>query len=454
MSTSDTARRILSAPSFKFVLVLVLILALTIPLLFVYALVYEREQRARQATTSISQMWGGRQTMAGPYIAVPTERARVSGAGANAQTVTERNFAVFLPETLNVTSDLKTEERRRGIFTVPVYRSTHAFEGRFAPATAEKISQSVDRVLWQEAVIVVLVSDVRGIVEGITAELGGLGSRAFRAGSGLQGRHGGAIHIPVSEQEASNGFSFKFSLGLRGSQVARFMPAGGDTNVAMAADWPHPSFSGGFLPDSRSISEAGFEATWSIPRLARGTAQTQLVSNLGGLRVSRSEFGVDLFQPVRFYSLAQRALKYAIGFIGIAFFAVFIMEVQARRRVHWIQYLFVGLALVIFYVLLIGTAEHIGFDLAYLAASTATSLLIGVYFGSVVGSRLKGFVLFALLGIIYALLYLLLRLEDYALLVGSIAAFVTIAIVMFVTRNIDWGRGIDTEKPPQAQPAE
>ncbi|MEL6871623.1 MAG: inner membrane CreD family protein, partial [Pseudomonadota bacterium] len=138
---------------------------------------------------------------------------------------------------------------------------------------------------------------------------------------------------------------------------------------------------------------------------------------------------------------------------GVVFFAVFIMEVQARRRVHWIQYILVGLALVIFYVLLIGTAEHIGFDAGYTLAAAATATLIGTYFGSVVRSRSRGFALFSLIGTIYALLYLLLRIEDYALLVGSVAAFLCIATVMFVTRNIDWSRGIDFAEPSAQPPA-
>ncbi|MEL7304149.1 MAG: cell envelope integrity protein CreD, partial [Pseudomonadota bacterium] len=280
-------------------------------------------------------------------------------------------------------------------------------------------------------------------------------TRQFRAGRGVgngAGSNVGAIHVPISEAEARAGFSYGFDITLNGSQSIRFSPAGGDTNVKVSSDWPHPSFDGSFLPDSRTITDSSFDAAWSIPRLARGTSQTERVPTLAALR-GPSAFGVKLFQPVRFYSLAQRALKYAVAFIGVVFFAVFIMEVQARRRVHWIQYILVGLALVIFYVLLIGTAEHIGFDAGYTLAAAATATLIGTYFGSVVRSRSRGFALFSLIGTIYALLYLLLRIEDYALLVGSVAAFLCIATVMFVTRNIDWSRGIDFAEPSAQPPA-
>ncbi|MEL6216400.1 MAG: cell envelope integrity protein CreD, partial [Pseudomonadota bacterium] len=253
------------------------------------------------------------------------------------------------------------------------------------------------------------------------------------------------IHVPIDSAPAQAGFSYSFTLPLNGSSAFRVVPAGAETSVRLTSDWPHPSFSGAFLPESRTISDAGFEAEWKIPRLARGDGQERRMNTLRPMAAPMA-FGAELFQPVRFYSLAQRALKYALGFIAIAFLAVFIMEIQTRRRVHWIQYLFVGLSLVIFYVLLIGTAEHIGFDLGYAGAAGATALLIGTYFGTVVHSMARGVVMFAVLAVIYAMLYLLLRLEDYALLAGSISAFVLMAIVMFATRNVDWSHGAEPHR--------
>ena len=448
MSVSDTARAFFNAPAFKFVVVLFLILALSIPLIFVYVLFAEREQRAREATSSISQSWGRSQILSGPYLVVPVETAREERVGNTTRTINVTTLQIFRPERLDVEANLETEVRRRGIFSVPVYRSKLAFDGAFA-ALDDKAKSGSGRWLWNDAAMVLIVSDVRGIKATASAELGPLGRRQFRAGSGAAGHGGGigAIHIPVTEAEATAGFAYQFELALNGSQGMQFSPAGGDTKIAVKSDWPHPSFDGAFLPDNRTITDASFDATWTIPRLARGTSQMERVPALASLRAP-SAFGVKLFQPVRFYSLAQRALKYAVGFIGVVFFAVFIMEVQARRRVHWIQYILVGLALVIFYVLLIGTAEHIGFDAGYAIASIATAALIGIYFGTVVNSRLRGFALFSLIAAIYGLLYLLLRIEDYALLVGSIAAFLTIATVMFVTRNIDWSRGIEAGEAP------
>ena len=442
MSVSDSLRRLLNSPAFKFILVIVLILALTIPLLFAYLLVHERQQYARQARADIGRMWSGAQTIHGPYVVVPTTRMREVRTSNGIRQETIREFAVFLPEELKIAADVKSEIRRRGIFDVPVYRSVIRFDGKFVKPVTRMFSQSGIEILWGEAAMVLTLDDVRGIKK--TAELlidGGGERQMFRAGTGVAsgGRIPG-IHVPVSVQQAQDGFAFSFELNLNGSSLIKFVPAGGETSVRIKSDWPHPSFSGAFLPDQRSISDDGFSATWSVPRLARGLGQTMKLKQIQHLMRSKA-FGVDFFQPVRFYSLAERALKYAIGFIGIIFLAVFVMEMQSRKRVHWIQYLFVGLALIIFYLVLIGTAEHIGFDLGYFAAAAATCTLVGSYFGTVVGSMRRGLALFGILAVIYGLLYLLLRIEDYAMLIGSIAAFVLLAIVMFATRDVDWSRG-------------
>lgn len=444
MSLSDSLRRLVNAPAFKFVLVIVLILALTIPLLFAFLLVSERQSYAREARTAVGQMWGRAQTVRGPFIVVPTARIREVRTNAGLQRETVREFAVFLPEELKIAAEVSGEERRRGIFKVPVYRSVLRFDGKFITPITKAFAQSNVDIKWAEAALVLTLDDVRGIKK--TAELvidGGAERRQFRAGTGVGTGSIQGIHVPVTEDQAGAGFAFSFALELNGSSHMRFIPAGGETAVTLKSDWPHPSFAGAFLPDTRSISDSGFTATWTIPRLARGQGQSIHLKRFTRLMPSKA-FGVDFFQPVRFYSLAERALKYALGFIGIIFLAVFVMEIQSKRRVHWIQYLFVGLALVIFYLVLIGTAEHIGFDLGYLAAATATSALVGSYFGTVVGSLRRGLSLTAVLALIYGLLYLLLRVEDYAMLIGSLAAFALLAVVMFATRDVDWSRGSDS----------
>ncbi len=442
MNIVDSIHRSVNSPAFKFILVIVLILALTIPLLFVALLVGERESFARQARSEVGRMWGSAQTVRGPYLIVPTSRVREVRTKAGVEQQTIREFAAFLPEELKVSSQVATENRKRGIFNVPVYRSTIRFEGRFIEPLIRGFEQTETKLHWPEAVLVMTLDDVRGIKQ--TAELmfpGGAAGARFRAGVGVdENSRIQGIHVPISSEAAQSGFKFTFDLALNGSSQIQFIPAGGETEVSIRSDWPHPSFTGAFLPDAREISDAGFSATWKVPRLARGIGQTIKLASMTHLMDSKS-FGVSFYQPIRFYSLAERALKYALGFIGIIFLAVFVMEMKSRKRVHWIQYLFVGLALVIFYLVLIGTAEHIGFDLGYLAAAIATSVLVGSYFGTVVGKVSSGASLAAILGVIYALLFLLLRVEDYAMLIGSLAAFALLALVMFATRNVNWSKG-------------
>ncbi|MGI9426010.1 MAG: cell envelope integrity protein CreD [Hyphomicrobiaceae bacterium] len=447
MSITDSLRRLIHSPAFKFILVMVLILALTIPLLFAFLLVNEREKYAQQARNDVGQMWGSAQTIRGPYVVVPTTRVKEVRRGDTVERVTVREFAILLPEDLKIRGQVTSEVRRRGIFEIPVYRSVIRFDGKFIQPITRALTQANLEIQWGDAALVLTMNDVRGIKK--TAELiidNGAERQLFRGGvsADASGRTQG-IHVPITEAQAQNGFAFSFELHLNGSSAMRFVPAGGETEVTIKSDWPHPSFSGAFLPDQRDISDAGFSATWTIPRLARGQGQTIRQNRLDTLMQSKS-FGVDFYQPVRFYSLAERALKYALGFIGIIFLAVFVMEIQSRKRVHWIQYIFVGLALVIFYLVLIGTAEHIGFDLGYLAAATATSILVGSYFGTVVRSLSRGLSLTGVLAVIYGLLYLLLRVEDYAMLIGSIAAFTLLAIVMFATRDVDWSQSADQEK--------
>ncbi|MGI9524890.1 MAG: cell envelope integrity protein CreD [Hyphomicrobiaceae bacterium] len=461
MDLSENLRRLINSPAFKFILVCALILSLTVPLLFAFLLVAERANFARDARLAVGQMWGREQTIRGPYIVAPTRRVREFQTKDGVQRETVREFGVFLPEELIISGDVRSEVRHRGIFEVPVYRSTLSFQGRFVEPDTRAFHQSKVEINWREAVVVVTLDDVRGLKSSARFLINdGHEPQMFRAGIGVGGDHRApGIHVPIAPEQAEKGFRFTFDLNLNGSSRLNFIPAGGDTVVKVSSDWPHPSFSGAFLPDQQTITGKGFSAQWSVPRLARGQGQAFRIPKVNHIMTS-SAFGVDFIQPVHFYRLAERALKYALGFIGIVFLAVFVMEIQSKKRVHWIQYLFVGLALVVFYLVLIGTAEHIGFELGYLAAAVATSTLVGTYFGIVVKSRLRGACLGALVSVVYGLLYLLLRIEDYAMLIGSLAAFGLLATVMFATRNVDWSTGSvdmtgldqDVQSPERSKP--
>jgi len=242
---------------------------------------------------------------------------------------------------------------------------------------------------------------------------------------------------------APKAFAFTVDLVFNGSVSLTVAPVARETRVSLASDWPHPSFFGAFLPDDRQVAGSGFTAAWKVPHLARSVPEAWNLDDGGLQRLQPFAFGVRMIAPVDFYSLVTRAVKYGIQFLALAFMAVFCMELMSERRVHPVQYLFTGIALVFFYVLLLSLAEHLGFATAYLAASAATGLMLAVYVGAAFHSVRKGLVMLAVFASIYAILYVILQLEDYALLAGAMLGFVALTVVMFVTLRVDWsGAGV------------
>jgi inner membrane protein len=246
--------------------------------------------------------------------------------------------------------------------------------------------------------------------------------------------------LPADPAQPPQPFAFAFTVDLafNGSVSLSVAPVGRETRVAFGSDWPHPSFSGAFLPDERRIGPQGFTAAWRIPHLARSVPEAWSLTEAGLERLQPHAFGVTMIDPVDFYSLVNRAAKYGIMFVALGFMAVFCLELVSVRRVHAVQYLFTGLALVFFYVLLLSLAEHLGFTLAYLAASVATGAMLSLYVGLALSSAARGLIMLAVFAAIYVILFLILQLEDYALLAGAILGFVALTTVMFVTLRVDW----------------
>lgn len=449
---SGSFSRLMASPAFKFIVLGVVTLALMIPLLLVFLIVGERESYSRQAVTEVGRKWGRAQAISGPYMVVPLEREaeRVDRQGVKTR-YRERKYAMILPERLDVASDVKAEELKRGIYDVPVYTTNLNFKGRFKQADLEVLTRDNFQPRYDEAVMSLIVSDVRGIKETTVVSLNdGARSVRFEAGTGVNNTRSSGIHIPVEQDNINNALSFEFKLPLKGTNFLKFEPSGGETHVFMSSNWPHPSFTGNFLPNERAVTTEGFTAKWHVPQLARGGGQITMLKNFNTV-MAHNQFGVQFYQPVGFYDLVGRALKYAVAFIAAVFLLVFIMEVYVGRPVHWIQYVFVGFALLVFYLVLLGLAEHVGFEAAYGLASIATSLLIGLYSRSALKSPGKGLFLGLIIALLYGLLYMLLRVEDYALLIGSLAAFFMLSGLMYMTRNVDWsGYKLSPDDPDPA----
>jgi inner membrane protein len=444
--------RLLGSPAFKFFLICGLILVLTIPLLLVWGLIGEREQRADGVLQSVANEWGRSQYIDGPLLIVPYTVRRVTGEGDKRVEELVEKRAVFLPKSLKISGKATTKVLHRSIYDVAVYTSFLDFEGTFAAPDISEAVADVQTVRWRDAVLAVAVSDVSGLKEAAALNIDGGETLSFEPSIGVPATRVDGIHVrlasatklfaapasPDALPAGINGFDFKFALTLNGSSELTFAPVAQQTTVALTSDWRDPSFMGAFLPNDRVLNPASFAARWQIPHLARSVPQSWSLGEQELERMYPYAFGVRFIVPVDFYQLVSRAAKYATMFLATAFMAVFLLEIGSPRQVHPVQYLFVGLTMIFFYVLLLSLAEQIGFLTAYLIAAVATGGLLSLYVARVQASLNKGLVMAGVFFVLYGLLYLILQLEDYALLAGAIAGFVMLAVVMFSTLHVDW----------------
>ena len=440
------------SPAFKFFLISFLILLLLVPLLIVGGLVSEREGRSHAVEADVARTWGGAQQLSGPFIVVPyTVLSEVREGDKVIQQTLERR-AVFLPEELSVTGTGKSQVLRRSIFDVNVYTATLAIDGRFATPDIAEVEPNAVSVRWRDALFVLALSDVAGLKEAATLSVNGRETLSFAPSLGVPGTTMSGIHVKlagassvIEGETAPRAFSFHADLVFTGSSGLTVAPAARETRVEIGSDWPHPSFSGAFLPVEREVKPDGFTAKWRVPHLARSVPHAWSLADGGLERFTPHLFGVTFYQPVDFYDLVMRAVKYGILFLAAGFMGVFVLELLSDKRVHAVQYVFVGLAMVFFYVLLLSLAEHVGFPAAYLAASAATGGMLSLYVGKALGSLRSGLLMAGLFALLYGFLYFILRLEDYALLAGALLGFAALTALMFATLKVDWS-GLDTDR--------
>jgi inner membrane protein len=406
--------------------------------MMIYGLISERAGRRTQAAAEISAQWGGEQTIVGPVLSVAFNNTTTSSDG---KTKTFADRACFLPTVLNVESDVAPEVRRRGIFEVIVYKGRLKLTGRFGPLDFSRWRVEPGDILPSPATLTLGLGDPRGIASPIALTWDGQEGR-FVPGMPELAVGGEGISAAVPLPDSARDVSFTVSLDVNGTRELRFVPAGNDTTVQLSSTWPHPSFVGAPLPKDRQISGAGFTAAWNVPYYGRNFSPSWTVSSVnrdahvGAIRASG--FGVALIRPVDVYQQSDRAVKYAALFIVMTFVIAFLWEIVYGVLVHPVQYLVVGCAMCLFYLLLLALSEHVGFDRAYVAGSVATIALIAWYWNWVVHGGWHGMLMGTVLSALYGYLYLLLRLEDYALLAGAVGLFVMLAAVMFLTRRIDW----------------
>ena len=445
--------------AFKLGIILILIGMAWIPTMVVLVLTTDRANRANEAAREIASMWGQSQLINGPIITIPLSVVSIE----NGKQVAHEERLYLLPETLAYDVDMNTEKRSRGIFDAAVYTATVHATGTVHLSSLNSV-QSSGTILWNKARLSVGIPDTRGVAASTTLMWNGA---VIPFEPGVAGPDIGqtGISAPIALNPAKDDYTFSFDTSLRGSQRFDIAPVGKTTEVTMRANWASPSFTGSFLPDNREVSDSGFTATWSVSSFGRATPQAWMgagqpaaalysppVTVLGGSEAGSfsgevpvlapstmaAAFGVDLMQTVDLYTEVNRAVKYSILFIGLTFLAFFMFEVLSGLRIHPIHYLLVGLAIALFYLLLLSLAETIGFLSAYLISTIATTGLIASYSASVLKARGRASVIAGLLLALFAYLYILLQLEELSLLFGSIMLFASLSTVMYLTRAIDW----------------
>lgn len=421
-----------------------LALVLQIPIAMIGAQVADRQERRQQAIDEVASSSGRSQSLTGPVLVIPyTQRLEQQSADGRTLTRIETRHAVFLPKQLRISGSIGSELRRRGIFTIPVYRLQLTLEGEFARPDFPGLGLDPVEIAWDRALFVVGIADARAIRQATSVNWNGAMS-TFRPGAAAFTDAGSGIHAAIGYPADAATVPFSFPLDLNGSLGLRMVPFAEHTTVDLRSNHPHPSFAGNWLPSDRKVTGAGFEAHWAIPFLGRNYPQAWRAEASQLDLIEQSRFGVELVDPVDHYRMAERSLKYAGLFILLTFAAVWLMEVLAGIRVHPIQYLLLGSALCLFYLLELSLSEHLGFPLAYAIASIAVVVTVAGYSLAVLRQWSRALVVAAGVGLLYTFLYVLLMNEDYALLSGSIGLFLILAVIMYVTRRVDWyaGRGM------------
>ncbi|HRH65370.1 MAG TPA: cell envelope integrity protein CreD [Bacteroidia bacterium] len=424
-----------------------LILILLIPTSMLTSLIRERQDLRNEAIREVSSKWGNRQTLGGPVLTIPY---RVYVKDEKGNTVQEKRYAHFLPDELNISGGVAPEQRHRGIYIVVLYNTQLKVSGKFGLPDVKAAGIEPADCYFDQAFIAVGISDLRGIKDDINCRLND-SLRVFGPGipthdlfsSGL------SFHYPLTSLSE---IRFSFDINLNGSTNLSFLPFGKVTTVDLNSNWGNPSFEGSFLPDTHSIRNNGFDARWKVLQLNRNYPQQGTGNFIGNFNNSSDEeygisnldeagsFGVRLILPVDEYLKTMRSVKYCLMFVIITFLTFFFVEVINKRRIHPIQYLLVGFAVCLFYVMLLSISEHLTFNLAYIISCILILSLITFYARFIFKNNKLTAVFSFLLLLLYGFFYSLLQLEDYALLLGSIGLFIILATIMILTRKVNWYR--------------
>jgi len=410
---------------------------LLIPLAMVSSLVSEREGRRHKAINEVSSKWGNQQNITGPILVIPYKKYYKDKKNIQRERI---ETAYFLPENLNIDGNIIPERLSRGLYEVVLYKVKGlSYRGHFTSPDFTSLHISRRNVMWNRAYVIVGIPDTRGIQKSVKLNWH---RNILTFLPGVQNSYvlSNGIHTPVSSYSLNHKkIPFSFKLDLRGSNKLSFAPMGKETIVNLKSTWKHPSFFGSFLPNKRHVSDIGFTARWKVSYFGRNYPQ-QWVQKTGpeSRTLSSSSFGVKMYQPVDFYQKTTRAVKYGFLFIGLTFLTFFLFEIFTGLDIHPLQYAFIGISMVLFYLLFLSISEHMNFIISYTISAASVITLITAYCFKVLKQNKRSITMGSLISGLYVYLFILLENEDYTLLLGSVALFVILSVIMYITRNIDW----------------
>ena len=423
--------------SFKLFTIGILVLLLLIPKVMILDLIQERSMNANAAIREVTAKWSGEQVISGPILSVPYKKQVYHKE--KEKFIEHKETITFLPNELYIKGNITPEKLYRSIYDVVVYHSELSISGSFLKPDLKPLNIDPANVMWEKAEIKLSISDLRGINKEVKMKWSG---KELTFSPGLSSSQHGESGISVALDSLSENKSHKFSfiLDLKGSKSLMFTPVGEKTEVEITSPWNDPGFTGNFLPKERQIDADGFKAQWSVLHFNRNFPQ-QWINNesLSDSQIPHdSDFGVQLVSMANHYQKNTRSAKYAILIIVITFIFFFMFEVFSKQRIHPVQYIMVGSAITLFYLLLLSITEHLGFNSAYLIAALAVLALVGLYSHTFMPKLKNSIGVVSSLAACFGFIFILLQLESFALLAGSVGLFILLAILMYATRKVNW----------------
>lgn len=426
-----------NALTIKIILIALLIIVLIIPITMVQNMVMERNKTANEASAEVQQKWSKPQNITGPILVIPYKEYIEQ---ENKMRQTDIRYLYILPEKLQISGNIETENLKRGLYDIVVYRSSIKLSGSFDFTDLQQKNITGQQLLLNEAKLTIGISDLHGITEQVEGKWKdeilsfnpGVNNPLILSG----------VSCPISLSNMEEEIPFGINLRIKGSESAMFTPLGKTTLVSLKSNCSTPSFTGAFLPENREVAENGFSATWKILNLNRNYPQVFTGENWS-IDLNDSTFGVNLLLPVDQYQKSIRSIKYAFLIIILTFVICFFVEVLQKKNINPFQYLLIGLALCLFYTLLVSISEHLNFTLSYVIATTMTIGLLTFYLSGILKIKKTAITIGGMLLLLYTYIFILIQMEIYALLVGSIGLFIILAIIMYCSLKINWNTPIN-----------